>query len=93
MQQMSFISQLLNRLKSESPSFFKKLQNIGLLLCALAGIVIGLPKLEVFEIPTDIVTISQYILTFAAGLTITAKTATTDTNLQQGIKVDESNPS
>jgi len=62
---MNFFKELTNRITSDSPKFFKKLQGLGLYLSGASTAVLAIPG-----IPETLKTIASYALT--AGLVITA---------------------
>jgi len=57
---------LMERLKAPTPSFFKKLRNVGLCLTAAGGVLIAAP----IALPAMVVTVAGYIT--VAGSVMTA---------------------
>lgn len=70
---MKFLTELWNRLASNSPSFFKKLQYFGLYLTGIGGGLIAIPG-----IPEKISAIGGYLLTAGAVLSVVAKLPVTN---------------
>lgn len=62
---MNFVTELNNRIFSDSPKFFKKLQAIGLYLTGAATAILAIPS-----IPQRIQEVASYALT--AGLVLAA---------------------
>lgn len=62
---MNFLTELNNRITSESPKFFKKLQALGLYLIGASTTVLAIPA-----IPENVKIIASYALT--AGLVLAA---------------------
>lgn len=75
---LNTMNEFFQRLKLDSPSFFKKLGNIGLALTAFGAGLIGAVQLDVpgFQFPDFVTKILQYItvagavLKFVASLTV-----------------------
>lgn len=65
---MNFFTELNNRVSSDSPKFFKKLQALGLYLTGAAGSVLVIPG-----IPESVKTIAGYALTVGAVLAAVSK--------------------
>lgn len=65
---MNFFIELNNRITSDSPKFFKKLQALGLYLTGAAGSVLVIPG-----IPESVKTIAGYSLTIGAVLAAVSK--------------------
>ena len=61
-----FVKTLIERAKSETPPFFKKLRFVGLALVAAGGVLVASP----IVIPTIVVTIGGYLI--VAGSVATA---------------------
>lgn len=65
---MDFFTELNNRISSDSPKFFKKLQALGLYLTGAAGSVLVIP-----DIPESLKIIAGYVLTVGAVLAAVSK--------------------
>jgi hypothetical protein len=85
---MNFFTELNNRITSDSPKFFKKLQALGLYLTGAAGSVLVIPG-----IPENLKVIAGYILTVGAVLAAVSKLpvkdpdySTLDRNKNEDIK-------
>jgi hypothetical protein len=83
MEKQSFLSQLLARLTSETPIFFKKIVLFGITLggIGLAILAINVTKIPV-SIPPIVFTIAGYFVAIGAVCTAVAKATTTSPNLQ-----------
>lgn len=95
-----FFSQLLSRLTSETPIFFKKILAFGVTLTAIGGTLLtvkaalnGLP--HPVELPAFLNTASGYLLTAGLVIATVAKSATTNPDLQakggSNVDVNQSN--
>ena len=65
---MNFFTELSNRLSSNSPIFFKKLQAFGLYLTGFGGALLAIPSL-----PPKISDIGGYVITAGAVITAISK--------------------
>lgn len=63
-----FFTELKNRLTSNSPKFFKKIQRFGIWLAGIATVLIAVP-----EVPDDIHKICGYIITGSLVMAAVAK--------------------
>ena len=52
------MNEIIKRLKSETPTFFKKLRNIGITLGTIGGIIVAAPV----ALPAVIITIGGYMI-------------------------------
>lgn len=77
----SFLGQLATRLTSETPSFFKKIVAFGATLLAIGLALLGLKEVDV-KVPEIIYTIASYMVTAGTVISVVAKSATTDPDLQ-----------
>ena len=74
------IMQIKTRVQEESPSFFKKLRNIGLVLASIGGVILTAPV----SLPAIVTTIGGYVavaggtLSAVSQLTTTKEKAVTD---------------
>lgn len=68
------MNSIINRLTSPTPTFFRKLRNIGIALAAAGGAILAAPV----AMPAIIVTIGGYLV--AAGGVITAVSQATTEN-------------
>lgn len=79
----SFLSQLLARLTTETPIFFKKILIFGIALGGIGGAILGIHASELpIALPPLLITLSSYFVTAGIVCAAVAKTATTDPNLQ-----------
>ena len=62
---------LTQRLRAPSPTFFKKIQRIGLIMGSIGGAILAAP----FTLPAAVLTAAGYLAT--AGLVASAVSATT----------------
>lgn len=65
------MKQLVNRVKSPTPKFFKKLRNIGLALAAVATTIAAAPV----ALPAVITTVAGYLAVAAGVLSAVSQTA------------------
>lgn len=65
------MNEILNRVSSPTPSFFKKLRNIGLTVAAIAGAIIAAPV----ALPAVIVKIAGYLVVAGGVLGSASQTA------------------
>jgi ABC-type xylose transport system permease subunit len=65
------MKQIVSRITAPTPSFFKKLRNIGLALVAVATTIVTAP----IAIPAIIVTIAGYLAVAGGVLTAVSQTA------------------
>jgi hypothetical protein len=65
------MNEILNRVGSPTPTFFKKLRNIGLTVAAIAGAIIAAPV----ALPAVIVKIAGYLVVAGGVLGGTSQTA------------------
>lgn len=76
---------LIERIKSETPDFFKSIRKYALSLSAIAGILLGAPSLVPgFEISPLITSVCNYAL--VAGLVAGGVSSTTVVNPEKGSK-------
>lgn len=68
------IMNIIKRVKSPTPKFFKVLRNIGLVLAAVGGTILAAP----IALPTIVVTIGGYV-TVAGGVLSAVSQLTTST--------------
>jgi hypothetical protein len=66
------MNEILNRVGSPTPKFFKKLRNIGLTVAAIAGTIIAAPV----ALPAIVVKIAGYLVVAGGVLGGTSQTAT-----------------
>jgi hypothetical protein len=66
------MNEILNRVSSPTPKFFKKLRNIGLTVAAIAGTIIAAPV----ALPAIVVKIAGYLVVAGGVLGGTSQTAT-----------------
>ena len=52
------MNEIIKRLKSETPTFFKKLRNIGITLGTIGGVIVAAPV----ALPAVIITIGGYMI-------------------------------
>lgn len=79
----SFLSQLFERLTTETPKFFKKILIFGISLGAIGGAILGIDATTLpIAMPHILITLSGYFVTAGVMCAAVAKTATTDPDLQ-----------
>jgi hypothetical protein len=59
-------------LKEETPEFWKKVQKVGFIVVAVAGVVVSLPSAGL-AVPAALLTASQYAIAIGATLGISAQ--------------------
>lgn len=79
--QKSFLSQVIARITSETPIFFKKIVLFGIAIGALGLTLKGL-DLGGIKLPFDLNAISGYMIAVGTVCTAISKLATTDPTLQ-----------
>lgn len=62
---------ILNRVKSSTPKFFKKLRNIGLVIAAVSAVILTAPV----TLPTIVTTIAGYLAVASGVLSAISQTA------------------
>lgn len=67
-----FVKTLIERCKSDTPPFFKKLRLFGLTLAAVGGVLVASP----IAIPAAIVTAGGYLIVAGSVATAVAQTVT-----------------
>jgi ABC-type xylose transport system permease subunit len=85
------IMNLVARVKSPTPSFFKKLRNIGIALAAAGGAILAAP----ISLPALVVTIGGYLVTAGAVATAVSQVTTDVDSLKSPMRfpkgvIDES---
>ena len=65
------MNQLIDRVQSPTPTFFKKLRNIGLAVAAIAGTIIAAPV----ALPSVVVKVAGYLVVAGGVLGGTCQTA------------------
>ena len=65
------MNQLIDRIQSPTPKFFKKLRNIGLVLASIAGTIAVAPV----ALPAVIIKIAGYLAVASGVLSATSQTA------------------
>lgn len=60
---------VIDRIKEETPPFWRKLRKLGVTLTILSGSILTLPQPDGIVIPASIITAAQYMA--VAGITIT----------------------
>ncbi len=83
----SFIKQIILRLSSNSPAFFKKMRNWSAAIGAVLGSAVA--ALQTHSVPdfkyeNIILIVLQFMTAFFAGVAVTASTPSTDPNLIGG---------
>jgi hypothetical protein len=66
------LSNVINRVKAPTPSFYKKLRTIGLLLASIGGALLAAPA----GLPVILTTAAGYIFTAGSVMTAVAQTVT-----------------
>jgi len=69
---------LIERIKSPTPKFFKKLRNIGLILGATSAAILAVP----LALPVTLVTVAGYLAVIGGVVSAISQTAV-DENLDQ----------
>ncbi|MEO8760155.1 MAG: hypothetical protein ABI388_03510 [Bacteroidia bacterium] len=64
---------IIQRMKSETPKFYKIIRNIGIGLAAVGGVLVAAPV----ALPAAIITLGGYLITAGAVATAVAQTVTT----------------
>lgn len=67
-----FLNELIERFKTESPDFFKKLQAIALILAVISGVTIACDYLLI-NLPTKIDFIANTLFTISSTMFLTGK--------------------
>ena len=67
---------IIQRMKSETPKFYKVIRNIGIGLAAAGGVLVAAPV----ALPAIVVTIGGYLITAGAVASAVAQTATVADN-------------
>ncbi len=67
---------IIQRMKSDTPKFYKIIRNIGIGLAAVGGVLVAAPV----ALPAVVVTIGGYLITAGAVASAVAQTATTADN-------------
>lgn len=76
------MKELISRLTSPSPTFFKKLQAIGLTLTAIATTLMSLPSMITgFELPATLDKMTGYMMAIGLVIAAVAKTTVADTTV------------
>ena len=68
---------LIARLKNESPSFFKKIANIGIIIGSIGAAIIAIPA-SIVALPAIIITIGGYMVATGIVAAAVAKTTVAD---------------
>lgn len=72
------IKEIFKRWGLESPSFFKKVMNIAIILVGVASALIGFDQVNPDVLHEDIIKASNYIIAIGLAIGITAKTTVKD---------------
>lgn len=64
------INEIKERIKAETPEFFKKLQKFGLYISTIGGIIIATN--EIIILPVELVNISSYMVAIGFAITGTS---------------------
>lgn len=83
--QLPMKNELFTRLANESPSFFKKIQAIGLTLGAIGGAILAVPA-SVVVLPATVITIGGYFVAVGVVAAAVAKTTVADSSVLQDKK-------
>ncbi len=67
---------ILERIQAPTPSFFKKLRNIGLILAAVGAAIISAP----ISLPVAVVTVAGYLTVAGAVIGAVSQFTTADAN-------------
>ena len=71
------MKELINRFKSETPLFWKRVRTIGITAVTISGVIISLPTMGL-AVPAALLTAAQYVAAIGATLGITAQATKTD---------------
>lgn len=71
------MKEIVIRLKSKSPLFFKRLTNVGIIMATISGAILAAPV----AIPTGIITIAGYALTASTAIATVSKLTIEDKSL------------
>lgn len=80
---MNYFTQLISRLGSQTPDFFKKIIAFGITVGAIGAGLIALPKSVGENLPFDLAQIGGYLVAIGAVAGVVAKATTTDVTLQK----------
>jgi len=64
--------EILNRIQSPTPKFFKKIRNIGLILAAISGTILAAP----ITLPAILIQVAGYVAVAGAVATAVSQTVT-----------------
>lgn len=78
----TFLSQLLDRLTSETPVFFKKVFAFGATILAVGAAILGSQELKLLNVPDVLYTIAQYMVATGTVIGLVAKSTTVNPDLQ-----------
>ena len=70
---------LLDRLKSPTPKFFKKLRNIGIALASVGSAIIAAP----ISLPAIVITIAGYLIVAGTVATTVSQAVVTDNDNEE----------
>ena len=66
--------EIIDRLKSPTPNFFKKLSKYSIILIAIAGALLGADATSTIELPNIVSQISTYLIIVGGAVLGTAQT-------------------
>lgn len=69
-----FVKTLIERCKSDTPPFFKKMRLVGLTLAAVGGVLVAAP----IALPAAIVTVGGYLIVAGSVATAVSQAVTTN---------------
>lgn len=76
------MKEIIKRFSAESPSFFKKIQALGLTLGGVGGVIMSLPELApTVQLPEIIVKLAGYFVVAGLVSAAIAKTTVKDTSV------------
>ena len=67
---------IIDRLKRPTPTFFRKLRNIGIALAATGGVILAAP----ISLPAILITIATYLTVAGTVATAVSQAVVSDTN-------------
>jgi len=72
MEKLTLLKELLRRLSTESPDFFKKIKNYSLYVAILIGVALAGEWLEIYVLPGKLSSVLWAVLTYFLGTGTTA---------------------
>jgi ABC-type xylose transport system permease subunit len=76
---------IIDRFKSPTPSFFKKLRSLGIAMVAAGGAILAAPV----TLPAIILTLGGYLVTAGSIMTAVAQATTEADDMPAGLKMEK----